>query len=107
MDQTRRKFQVFLEEDQAFGTGDSYFHYNQLDYFPVIHDSYEGVKIYRYEHFEEETHKLFDHLGFKLYEIPVMNNTEAKVYQAYYTEMSKELVAEKCKKDIDYFKYIF
>lgn len=107
IDQTRQKFQDFLELDQAFGIGDSYFHYNQLDYFPVIKDSTGSIKIYRYEKFEEETYKLFDHLGFKLNEIPVINPTKPKVYQEFYTAKSKELVAQKCKKDIAYFEYSF
>lgn len=107
MVQTRQKFQKFLALDQAFASGDSFFHYNQLDYFPTLHGSYEGIKIYSYEKFEEETHKLFAHLGFELQEIPVMNNTEAKVYKEFYTAKSKELVAQKCEKDIAYFKYSF
>jgi len=50
---------------------------------------------------------LFTKLGFKLFEIPVINGTVKKDYRDYYTEKSKALVAAKCQKDIDYFNYSF
>lgn len=103
----KQKFEEYLELEFASSPTDPYFHYNQLDYFPGINETNNPIKIYRFENYEAETNALFYSLGFKLFEIPVINNTSKKDYRNYYTTRSKELVAAKCKKDIEFFKYSF
>jgi hypothetical protein len=107
MDIDIQKFENYLELELASAPNDLFFHYNQLDYFPELNSSSNPIKIYRFENFEKETNALFTKLGFKLFDIPVINGTAKKNYRDYYTVKSKALVAEKCKKDIEYFKYSF
>ncbi len=103
----RLRFEEFLELDLSAKQGDDFFHYNQLDYFPLLNDSLNSIKIYRYEKFEDETNEIFGLLGHPLKKIPITNNTSIKDYKDFYTERSKELVKQKCHKDITYFKYSF
>jgi len=103
----RRKFEAFLTWDKAAAPADPFFHYNQLDYFTTGCEPPTATKIYRYENYAEETHRLFACLGFPLAHIPVMNATAGKDYRDYYTARSIELVREKCQRDLDYFQYDF
>lgn len=107
LEHEREKYQKFLEMDFAAVPGDIDFHYNQLDY--ISND--KGViltnKLYRFENYEAEVGAMFKELNLPMIDIPKMNATWSRNYQDYYTERSKELIAEKCKKDIDYFGYKF
>lgn len=103
----RQKFEEFLELDQAFQQGDTFFHYNQLDYFPTKDGAIDFIKLFHYENFEEEVKNLFSLLKLTLKEIPVINNTKKKQYRDYYTDRSIELIQQKCRKDIDFFNYSF
>jgi hypothetical protein len=103
----RRKFEAFLALDEAAAPADPFFHYNQLDYFTAGDEPPTATKIYLYENYAAETHRLFERLGFPLASIPVMNATANINYRDYYTARSIELVREKCQRDIDYFQYTF
>ncbi len=102
----KKQFEEFLEQDLAIQSDDS-FHYNQLDYFTNMTHDLDQVTIYRYENYNEEVKKIAKYLNLTIKEIPRVNETKAKNYRDYYTEKSKEIVAQKCNRDIVYFGYSF
>ncbi|REE80353.1 sulfotransferase family protein [Lutibacter oceani] len=105
--QERKRFEIFIESDYASDFTTQQFHYNTLDYFSNKKGILKVDEILRYENFENEILKLFNKLNLPLTEIPITNNTNLKIFQDFYTKKSKNLIAEKCKKDIEYFNYVF
>ncbi len=105
IEENREEYHRFLDLKLAAKPDDPYFHYNQLDYFPNL--DAKRVTLFRFENFEEETKKLFALLNINAGTIPHTNHTEPKKYQDYYTQESKELVSQMCKRDIDYLKFSF
>ncbi len=107
LDQERKRFETFIESDWASDFTTQQFHYNTLDYFSNNKGLIKADKIFRYENFETEIRSLFNKFNFPLKEIPKINNTNPKIFQNFYTKKSQNLIAEKCKKDIEYFNYVF
>jgi hypothetical protein len=61
----------------------------------------------RLENFAEDLKLVTDTLGFKLEEIPKKNATKRPHYSHYYNEKTKQIIADKYKKDIKAFDYEF
>lgn len=107
LEEDRVRFEAFLINDTALISADQTFHYNTLDYFTSAKDAWQVDTIYRYEQLESELNALCERFGWKPIELPQLNVTSPKNYRDYYTEKSRELVAQKCEKDILYFGYRF
>lgn len=103
----RKRFEKFIALDYAVDYTSQQFHYNTLDYFSNKKGALKVDKIFRYEDFENEIWKLLTKLHLPKIEIPLINNTTPKVFQDYYTKKSQDLIAKKCRKDIEHFNYIF
>lgn len=103
----RKRFEKFIELDAASDFTTPFFHYNSIDYFTNEKGALKVDKIFRYENLEEATIELFNRFGFPFTGIPSINETPAKNFREYYTNKSQQLIAEKCKKDIEYFNYTF
>ena len=103
----RERFEKFIESDSASDFTTHFFHYNSLDYFTNKEGKLMANQIFRYENLDNEVRALFNQFNLPLTEIPVMNKTSTKNYKEYYTDKSLGLIAEKCKKDIEYFNYKF
>ncbi|MFT5823549.1 MAG: hypothetical protein ACI8ZM_004811 [Crocinitomix sp.] len=103
----RKRFEEFLELDAAADFTKQTFHYNSLDYFTTKKGELIVDKIFHYENMENNIGVLLNQFNLPLTEIPIMNETSKKDYKDYYTDKSRNLIAQKCKKDIAYFNYIF
>lgn len=103
----KRRLEEFLEKDWALDFTTQYFHYNCLDYFTNKNGELVVDKIFHYENFDAEVALLLRQLHLSPIRIPVYNQSKVLSYKWYYTDKSRSLVAEKCKKDIQYFDYKF
>ncbi|MFT6128162.1 MAG: hypothetical protein ACJARP_002149 [Vicingaceae bacterium] len=64
-------------------------------------------QIFQFEKINTEVKFLFDHFDYKLKAYPVLHATHSKNYRDFYTDKNIQLIAQKCKKDIEYFNYSF
>ncbi|NOQ72994.1 MAG: hypothetical protein GQ574_13375 [Crocinitomix sp.] len=103
----RKRFEKFLELDSAADFTKQFFHYNALDYFSTEKSELIADEIFHYENIESEIGVLLNQFNLTIKEIPVTNETSKKNYKEFYTDKSRSLIAEKCKKDIAYFNYVF
>ena len=107
LEDERQRFEGFLESDLVTHAESQFFHYNTLDYFSDEKGKITVDHIGRYENYENELKSLFKILQFPSLEIPVFNATNSKNYADYYTDKSRMLITDRCKKDIEYFNYSF
>jgi len=61
----------------------------------------------RFEKLQKDFNKICDKLGIKKEKLPYLNRSCHKHYSEYYDEETKQIVAERFKKDIEYFRYKF
>ena len=88
---------------------DPYFHTNQFDYFTDDNDNLLVDKIGRYENYDDDLRTILREAGQTTKVIPTLNATQQCIIDrsVLFTDKSRQLIKEICKKDIEYFGYHF
>ncbi len=83
------------------------FAFNQLDY--VTDETGRVIVdfIDRYENYPQDVYHVCDHLGLQVGKLPHLWPSNADHYSTYYTEATRQLVAERFARDIAFFGYTF
>ena len=83
------------------------FMFNQLDYVADENGNLIVDYVGRYERFSQDLKIVLDRLGIKDCAIPHVNQSKHTHYSRYYTERTRQIVADRYARDIEYFGYRF
>lgn len=87
--------------------GKKSFLYNQLDYVSDEHGTVLVDFIGRFESLNDDTGTVLRTLGLPDASLPHKNSSDHKHYRSYYTQETRDLVAKRYARDIEYFDYEF
>ena len=79
----------------------------QFDYFTDKDGILRTTFIGRFENLQDDFDKVMTSVGLQKHKLPVVNKTRDKDYKSFYNKNTREIVAERFKKDINYFGYKF
>jgi hypothetical protein len=98
-----------LPKYQTGPSGHDYRHItrNQVDILIDKSGKFIPNVVIRFENLQEDFNVVCDKIGIPRQQLPHHNKTEHKHYTEYYDEETKQIVAEKYAKDIEYFSYKF
>ena len=83
------------------------FLYNQYDYISDENGTLIVDFVGRYERYGSDLRAVLDRMGLRNVEIPHVNKSEHLHYSAYYTQRTRDIVAERYERDIREFAYSF
>ena len=87
--------------------GKKSFWYNQLDYISDQEGRVIVDYIGRFENLVRDTGTVFKNLGIEGASLPHKNSSSHRNYRSYYNDSTRDLVAERYARDIEYFGYEF
>ncbi len=106
VEEERLRLEEFIASDAAIDPQQSFF-YNSLDYFTNDEGNLISDTIYRYENLADSIKEFSSKFDLYMGRMPVLNESQKKNYREYFTDKSRQLISEKCHKDIEYFGYHF
>ena len=80
---------------------------NQLDWLIDSKNEIPLDYICRFENLQEDFNKVCDDIGFPKTELPYYNKSKHLHYSTYYDDETRDIVARRFSKDIEYFGYRF
>ena len=80
---------------------------NQLDYFSDKEGKIVTSFIGRFENLHQDFNTVLKNLSLPQHELPLINKVKDRDYRLFYNNETRELVAQRFKKDIEYFGYSF
>lgn len=87
--------------------GKKSFLYNQLDYITDSKGELAVDYIGRFENLVQDSCAVLNNLGIKGASLPHKNSSKHRHYRTYYSDQTRDLVAERYARDIEYFGYEF
>lgn len=96
-----------ITEDRDGFTYTKSFAKNQLDYFTDEQGKIATSFIGLHEHLHEDFDRIRKEVNLPDHPLPHRNESHRRDYRAYYTDETRDLVAERFARDIEYFGYSF
>lgn len=110
-DEVIKDFNEFVETFHDYCASEAsgfYFNFNQLDHFPRKANGEPAVdKIGQFENLHEDLSNILMHIGIPKLPLLDVNKAPTASYRDFYTDKTKQLVANACAEDIEYFGYKF